>query len=990
MQILNYNSTLHDIYTFQQPNGDPGFNPINLCAVPPDAQENVAIRVHSTAIGYNQSALCVTNTLGHNPDFSGLHVRSRGSNQYLNPGVAFSYIRGNPGFLSAVQPYTDNVHNLQNWNNAMPPFILVSSKYFISCKHFIGPTNTENQTMFLLGKDNVKYFVEGTYVDWNLPNSDQVDQNVYKIIKVNGISTSEGLTSTQQQQIKIYKILDIKSFTNNPIRRSEVLLWFQGNQGVFYSTVLDSNSMADPFRNSATSGDALFPNNGFGDSTLPKVWSGDSGTPYLATWRGETYIVGSMYGGITRLAGDPVGGNYQNGSIYKSLNAICSNTLQPVTGCPQYENSYAAGFNQSKKYKSGFLEECEVNGLPFISNKPEESPAMITLTGKVPSKIYLKYSTLSSVFPRFTCSAFDATTGQQLVSNDEFSGTATNDPVYEDYFGDYTHGFLALPAKDIYLTYIVSNSVMGSGVATPDEVESLLSPLCVDPEVGYVSLQANTATTSPAVYTTNQSSPIYFQSGYNYVLNETEYNNTDSISFTVTPEAGLGKEPCSPDTGPTENLLRYLNKIPPDDRGDIKIQTSSSDCISIDNTYKLQALPYSGGDETWGLLGLNSHCAPCCRCKDYKNTSDYIKGAAIIHSNSVRDLNSLISTYNTLEARFRESVSNCVTAGKINPRFRLWPQQNFKLQIQAMAENNTKKNVRINKLHLTTTLKTQTAISAFDPESQTTYSMDANSPIACAPISSASYLYFKNLNPTPKGLLNTISNVGVVKFEADLQNAGSLPEGSAHPNDVEPCTGYSMITAGLLIVDPVFRKIVNLGYSTTGVPVKANLAFNYTGTLEGSDPCTSPQIALRSIGLPADRVFTVGANKSSVNPCDSVKASSVTIDAAGQFILKFPEPVHGVAQISRKYQVLVDSPTGGSSWLTVHEQPLVIGTVGAPAAEFNIAAPNYAFASGAYQLKITYSAASGTFSTKCRAIDTQDDEIDIPASHFDVGVGFTV
>jgi hypothetical protein len=988
MNILNYNSTLHDIYNFEQPNGSPGFDPTGLCAVPTSAQENVALRIHSTAIGYNQSSLCVTNTLGHYPDFSGLHVRTRGSARYLNPHPAFTYILNIEGFLAATPPYTNNVHNLQRWNNGSPPFILVSSKYFTGCMHFVGSTNTANQTITLLGKDNLKYFVEGTYV--TSPLLFARDTLVYKIIKVNGIPAPDGLTLTQQQQIKIYSIIDIKSFLQDPARRSEVLLWFQGNQGVFYSTILDNKSLDTPF-DSAPSGDASFPNNGYGQH-IGTLWNGDSGTPYLATWRGETYLVGSYAGSIKRLAGDPIGGNYQGGFDYITLNNACANTLLPVTGSPQYGT--AAGFSggtESKNYKSGFLEECEVNGLPFILGKPEKSPVMIKLTGNVPSNIYLKYSTISNVFPRFTCSAFDAITGQLLVSNSEFLGTASNSAAHEDYFGGYTHGFLALPAKDIYLTYVVPNKIIGNGSSTAEGVEFLLSPLCVDPEVGYVSLQANTATAGTPVYTTNQSSPIYFQSGYNYVLNEAEYNNnTSSISFNITPGAGLGKEPCSPDTGPTETLLRYLNKIPPDDRGDIKIQTSSSDCISIDNAYKLQALPYSGGDETWGLLSLNSHCAPCCRCKDYKNTSDYIKGAAIIHSNSVRDLNSLISTYNTLEARFRESVSNCVTAGKINPRFRLWPQQNFKLQIQAMAENNTKKNVRINKLHLTTTLTTQNAISAFDPESQTTYSMNANSPIACAPISSASYLYFKNLNPTPKGLLNTISNVGVVKFEADLQNAGSLPEGSSHPNDVEPCTGYSMITAGLLIVDPVFRKIVNLGYPITGVLVKVNLAFRYTGTKEGDDPCTSQAIALRNIGLPIDKVFTVGANKSSINPCDSVKASSVTIDDTGQFILKFPEPVHGVAQISRKYQILVDSPTGGSSWQTVYIDPLVIGTVGAPAAEFNLAAPNYSFASGAYQLKITYSAASGTFSTKCRAIDTQDDEIDIPASHFDVGVGFTI
>jgi hypothetical protein len=195
-----------------------------------------------------------------------------------------------------------------------------------------------------------------------------------------------------------------------------------------------------------------------------------------------------------------------------------------------------------------------------------------------------------------------------------------------------------------------------------------------------------------------------------------------------------------------------------------------------------------------------------------------------------------------------------------------------------------------------------------------------------------------------------------------------------------------MITAGLLIVDPVFRKIVNLGYPD-GVNVNAKLTFQYRGTAAGVDPCSNPAEDIRSIGPPIDKLLLVKPNKSSVNPCDSVKASSVSIDGQGAFILKFPQPVYGTGNINRTYQILTESSTG-DVWTTAYADIVSIGSTSLPSAEFSLAPPAFTFGLGAYQLIVKY---SGTgLSTKCKAIDTQDDEIDIPASHFDVGVGFTV
>ena len=973
MKILNYNSTLHDIYTFTNINGENGnedFLPRYLCAVPPSAEEVISNRGSYTAVSYNQNALCVTNTLGHHPDFSGLHVRTRGSNRYAGPG--YSYIGGDSGFLEAQQPYEENIRNLQNWNNGQPPYTILSSKYFLGCKHFIGG-NVANQTISFLGKDNISYYVEGEFVPLNLPALGSLsrlqDHNLYKVVKVNDVSAPNGLTNEQQQQIKIYSIIDLKSFSQSEKHRAEVLLWFQNPQGAFYCTTLGANANSfGSFQAFPKAGDSSFP------EIYDGVWGGDSGTICLATWRGETYLVGLTLQafGWTNLAGDPIGGNYQSGFAYKFFKDLCENTLLPVTGAPQYLSSYLVPNSTAKKYKSGFLEECDANGLPFISNKPPESPAIVTLTGAVPSQIYLTDITISNMFPRFTCSAFDAITGQPLITNTEFVGTPDNNAPFEDYFGDYTHGFLALPKKDIYLTYVVSNEVNGSGVPTlPENTQSLLSPLCIDPEVGYVALSNEGIAIA--------GSPVSFVSGYNYSLDSSEYNGTNSINFNVSPGAGAGKEPCD-SVVEFEDVVRSLNRQSPDEKGDIKIQTLPSDCITVDSYYENQA----------GVISLNAHCAPCCRCQDYKNTSDYIKGAAVIYSNSVKDLNTLISKYNTLADRFADSVASCSTADKINPRFRLWPQQNFKLQIQAMAENNTKTNVRIKKLFLTVAATTLDAITAYDPESATTYSMAAGSPIAAAAISDASYLYFKNLNPTPKGLLSTIENTGVVKFEANLESS-SLPTGAGlpQPNDVEPCTGYSMITAGLLIVDPVFRKIVNLNYPQ-GVNVNAKLTFQYMGTAAGLDPCANPAEAIRPIGNPIDKLLLVNPNKSSVNPCDSVKASSVTINGQGEFILKFPEPVYGTGSINRTYQILTESSTG-DVWTTAYTDTLTIGSGSLPKAEFSLAPPaptSYTFGLGAYQLIVKYSGPG--LITKCKAIDTQDDEIDIPASHFDVGVGFTV
>ena len=293
MWIPNYNSAAHDIYVFgitteskefltnnnllfyPYPGNTAGTVGLNyipagtsysylLCAVPGSITETIpGIRRHAPVKRYNTDGLWSGYTgAGGAPDWSGLSVRGRGSPLYLGEGVFKGFkVNGNTGSY-------DELHNHMNWNNGLPPFIVISNKHMLGVKHFVG--NTGPVDVKFLGTNNKIYTIAGTYIDtYN-------DANLY------GIS----LNAEQSPYIKAYDILDLQQ----PNDWTNTRIWWQHNQGTFISGLIGISYINNTDIYSSVTGPDNFPTFDF------NVWPGDSGTPILATHNNETYFVGNFAG----------------------------------------------------------------------------------------------------------------------------------------------------------------------------------------------------------------------------------------------------------------------------------------------------------------------------------------------------------------------------------------------------------------------------------------------------------------------------------------------------------------------------------------------------------------------------------------------------------------------------------------------------------------------------------------------------------------------
>lgn len=533
------------------------------------------------------------------------------------------------------------------------------------------------------------------------------------------------------------------------------------------------------------------------------------------------------------------------------------------------------------------------------------------------------------------------------------------DDIYfsESFQGGYIHGLFANNKKGIYFSYVLK---AWEGFTSYLTSTYPLAPFALEPEAGVIDL-----------YVENQelpALPVYCTEGYNYDLQYT--SDTPSITFSVTPGAGEGVQPCQTESTFSQ-YIRRIDGQEANDRGEFTLQTPPAECITVDSRYVAGS----------GRIRIDSHCAPCCRCRDYKDASDYAKWYAVAYNKAVKKLNELIATYNSVARAFASRVQCCTTAGTFTPRFRLWPQQNFKLQIQAMAENNTDHRIRVNSLTLTSSVTVKYDITATD-ENGITYSMSAGQSIACIPISDASYLYFKNLNPTSQGINFRIAQQGTIETTVDLT---SLPLPSCHatgdhPNDVEPCTGYTMITAGLVIVDPVFRKIVNLLGSD--VQVEADLSLRYMGSSSapGQSPCGP--VGEQPVAANVKKPVRVSPNKKSVNPCPSAKASYISVGSSGSLYLKFTDSVYGTGNVFVVYKGLIDN-----QWVELSSSNVTISANGQSEVSIGQVPTDLA---GALQVSASYTAVTNGLSTRCKAVDASDDEVSIPASTFEVAASFFI
>lgn len=623
----------------------------------------------------------------------------------------------------------------------------------------------------------------------------------------------------------------------------------------------------------------------------------------------------------------------------------------------------------TKKYAAGFLEECESNGLPFLSTAASGNPPIIAfkIFGPFsPIGVYLEHVTIAQTVgasPRLKCNIISSS-GSLFTRADFENATSTTQGPYsgedkfyitEETLGGYTHGVLADTQKGLYVTYVIVDNV--SFDSYPISTYSL-APFCLEPEQGVVQIDVDNSVLP--------TKPIWLTEGYNYTLG---YSAEDpvNVSFAVSPGAGAGVVPCN-EVIVAEDAIRRINGQEGDEKGEYGIQAAAADCITVDSRYLANGNPQ---------LAVNGHCAPCCRCQDYKDTSDYIKGVALRYYAAVKRLKDLITQYNSVSQQFKNRAACCTTFGSFTPRFRTWPQQNFKLQIQAMAENNTGHTIRAQRMNLKYEMYAAFDMSATD-ENGNTYTIQKEQALAVIPISEASYLYYKNLNPTSKGLQFSILNQGVVETTVDLV---SLPGVAScqleQPTDIPACTGYLMMTSGVVIVDPIFRKIVNLNGSPGYVNVK--LTFGYFGS--SPSPAGSPcgQASNRIIAQNVVKQVAMAPNKKSVNPCPAATGSYITVGADRSLGLKFSDAVHGEGQLTVTYRTYTNN-----DWQDQGTSSIPVTLTGQYDVALGLIPQQY---TGAIQVVVKYTPPAagepGTLVSKCKAVDASDEEVDIPAEEFE-------
>ena len=612
-------------------------------------------------------------------------------------------------------------------------------------------------------------------------------------------------------------------------------------------------------------------------------------------------------------------------------------------------------------YGAGFLEEALGSGMPFLPAPAAQAVppiAAIRISAPLPScNVSLSGIRIKPTSPRLECTV--DCDGSILASPSDFVAyvSQTNVPhVVESEHSGYVHGSLAVPARNLFLTYVFPSDA--SYESDPSAVFRL-APCCLELDGGSVDL---------SVGGTTLTGQVLVLPGYNYVLAAAPA--ASSLALSVEAGAGAGLEPCDGDQSGPSGVVRTISGAGADERGNILLKSPPGDCIAID------ALPAEN------TVKIDAHCAPCCRCGDYQAASDYIKGLAVGHHSSATDFNTAARSYNSIAGRFAARQACCPTSNTLNPRFRLWPQQNFKLQVQAMVENNTSEKIRIDSMNLTARFSTSTALTATEGtgDQQVTYSMAAGQPVAILPMADASYLYFKNLNPTTKGIAFESSQQGRMDTSVDftqLEGVAACGQTGESPNELEPCTGYAMMTAGAMIVDPIFRKIVHL--RNEPVDLTVGMELSYRGTepgLPACGPATDRQIQVTS------RTAKIGPNRQSVNPCPSVRGSYVSY-SGGELKMKFNDAVYGSAQLLISYRRLVDG-----QWIEVGSSTASVNATGESEISLGSIPSGY---SGTYQAVAEYVLPpSGGLASRCRAVDGAiDDPVDIPAVPFKVSSSFT-
>lgn len=296
--IVNYNSTLHDLYVFS---GSPTIDPT-------DYTNNAQV----SATSYNSSLYIKDVAYGlPSIDFSGIDARTRGA-----PAYGFDQFDGQPGFQPSgvkIDPGTGNISypdilsqfilydvssasadcyypgcppanytyasNFNFWNNGQYSKILISPKHFIATSHYVGTATAV--TANFLGKNNQVYTKTATKVldyrnnpifppgyDWGSVSDSDICL----------FELDVALSLAEQSQLKIYK------FLNNYGIPSNTPAFHVIPQGMV--VVKDAND-----GNTHYFSQSVYPNAAYqgviddlGNTIINAAerWSGDSGTPVLS------------------------------------------------------------------------------------------------------------------------------------------------------------------------------------------------------------------------------------------------------------------------------------------------------------------------------------------------------------------------------------------------------------------------------------------------------------------------------------------------------------------------------------------------------------------------------------------------------------------------------------------------------------------------------------------------------------------------------------
>lgn len=569
----------------------------------------------------------------------------------------------------------------------------------------------------------------------------------------------------------------------------------------------------------------------------------------------------------------------------------------------------------SVSYEAGFLEEAASSGMSFLNAPANNLICMVKLFGS-PSTIaqatlsYIQIDPNAESPGKFKCEV--RSVAGLLFNHLNFSNDTT-----EELLSDGTVHGLVKGNNDCFLSYSVkadkSFSTPPIEASSPDQI-LVLSPFALEPYVGDVKLSVQDDSSGSRLLSYSNSATsngvVNFTEGYNYDLSTAfDISELPAFSFSPVSGGGLGRQPCEEDSEEIENNLISINGIRADEQGQFYITANPESCISIDSK------------EQDHSIKVDSHCPPCCRCADYAAVQEFIRSYVLVYARMAKQYFELEKEYNTVNTKFQQQLQCCPTFDQVTPRVRIWPQHNFKVQIQGMLQNNTQIPVCFcdMKMSIRVTLPSGTTISANElvtnldgTQTSVLHQMVGGpngTPLAIVPIKEASYVYFKNVNPGSEVVLDTVSddgnNVGFMSVTISFSGSNTPPVGESGcddnssavgPNCMDPCEGYNMLTGGFAIVDPLFRKIINLNPEyAEGVNVNAQIVITYNGT--SNDQCAP--CAWQPPSYDKTRFIRVRPNRVALNPCQSVKMKEIIVEPADpenpgsipEYYAVFPENV---------------------------------------------------------------------------------------------------